>query len=42
MIWDLKIRYYRLTETLNFYVLAVIFTDRYAWIDDVRNGHHDL
>ena len=42
MIRNLKIRNNRLAEFLDLYVLAVIFADRYARIDDVRNGHHDL
>ena len=42
MIRNLKIRYKRIAEFLDLYVLAVVFTDRYAGIDDVRNGHHDL
>ena len=42
MIRNLEIRYKRIAEFLDLYVLAVVFTDRYAGIDDVRNGHHDL
>ena len=42
MIWDLEIRNNRLTKTLNFYVLAIIFSNRDRRINDVRNGHHDL
>ena len=42
VIRDFKIRYNRLAETLCFYVLAVIFSDRYGRIDDVRDDHHDL
>jgi len=42
VIRDFKIRYNRLAEALCFYVLAVIFSDRYGRIDDVRDHHHDL
>ena len=40
MIWNFEVRDNRLTEFLNFYVLAVIFTNRYRWINDVRDYHH--
>ena len=40
MIWHFKIRNNRFTKLLDFYVLAVIFTDRYRWINDIRNYHH--
>ena len=40
MIWNFEIRNNRLTEFLDLYVLAVIFTDRYRRIDDVRDYHH--
>ena len=42
MVRDLKIRNDRITVLLNFYVLAVIFTDRYGRVDDIRDRHHDL
>ena len=42
MVRDLEIRNYRLTESLDLHVLAVILSDGYAGIDDVRDGHHDL
>ena len=42
VVWDLKIRNDRITVLLDFYVLAVIFTDRYRWINDIRDGHHNL
>ena len=40
MIRNFKIRNNRLTKFLNLYVLAVVFTDRYRRIDDVRDYHH--
>ena len=40
MIRNFKIRNNRLTKFLNLYVLAVVFTDRYRRIDDVRDHHH--
>ena len=42
MIWYFKIRNYRLTKLLNFNILAVIFSDWYTRINDVRNSHHNL
>ena len=42
MIRYLKIRYHRFAVSLHFHVLAVVFSNRYAGIDDVRDGHHDL
>ena len=42
VIRNLKIRNYRLTITCDFYILAVILTDRNAWVNDVRNNHHYL
>ena len=38
MVRDLKIRNDRITVLLNFYVLAVIFTDRYGRVDDIRDN----
>ena len=42
MIRNFEIRNNRLTEFLDLYVFAVIFTDRYRWINDVRDNHHVL
>ena len=42
VIRNLEIRYHRLAVALNLYVLAVVFTDRYTRIDDIRDGHHIL
>ena len=40
MVWDFIIRNYRLAESLDFYVFAVIFSNRYGRIDNVWNNHH--
>ena len=42
MIRHLKVRYNRITILLNLHILAVILTDRYAWVNNIRNDHHDL
>ena len=42
VVRDLEIRYNRLAEALDLYVLAVVFTDRNTRINDVRDGHHNL
>ena len=42
MVWDLKIRDYRIAVFLNLHIFAVVLADRNAGIDDVRDGHHDL
>ena len=42
MIRDLEIRNDRLAETLNLDVFAVVFADRHAGVDDIRDRHHDL
>ena len=42
VIRNFEIRNNRLTEFLDFYVLTVIFTDRYRRINDVRDNHHIL
>ena len=42
MIWNLEIRNNRLAKLLDFYVAAIVFSDRYGWINDVWNSHHDL
>ena len=40
VIWNFIIRNNRLTKFLDFYVFTVIFTNRYRWINDVRDNHH--
>ena len=42
VVRNFKIRNLRLTESLNFYILAVIFSDRDGRIDDIGNDHHSL
>ena len=42
MIRDFEIRYHRLTISLDFHVLAVVFSNRYRRINDIRNDHHIL
>ena len=42
MIWNFKIRHNRFSKFFNLYIFAVIFSDRHAWINDIRNCHHDL
>ena len=40
MIRNLKIRNNRLTVFGNFHIFRIILTDRYTWINDIRNYHH--
>ena len=42
MVWDLKFRDGCLTESLNFHIAGVIRSDRYRFIDHLRDDHHDL
>ena len=42
VVRNLEIRNYRLAVTLNLYVLAVVFPDRYTRVNDVRDSHHIL
>ena len=42
VIRNFKIRNYRLSKTLEFYILTVIFSNRNRRIDNIRNGHHDF
>ena len=42
MVRNREIRHDRLAETLNLNVFAVVFADRHAGIDDIRDRHHDL
>ena len=37
-----EIRNDRLAETLNLDVFAIVFADRHAGVDDIRDRHHDL
>ena len=41
VIWDFEIRYDRIAKFFDLYIAAVIFSDRYGRIDDVRDRHHD-
>ena len=40
MVWDFKVRNNRFAKFFNFDILAVVFTDRYRWIDDIWDNHH--
>ena len=42
VVRNLEIRNYRLAVTLNLYVLAVVFPDRYTRVNNVRDSHHVL
>ena len=42
VIRNLKIRHHRFPIALYLYILTVVFSDRHAGIDDIRDGHHDL
>ena len=42
VIRNREIRNDRLAETLNLDVFAVVFADRHAGVDDIRDRHHDL
>ena len=42
MIWNLKIRNDRLAKLLDLDVAGIVLADRYGWINDVWNVHHDL
>ena len=40
VIWNFKIRNNRLSEFFNLNIFAVVFSNRYCWINDIRNYHH--
>ena len=42
MIWDFEIRNIWITEFFDLHVAAVILSNRYGWINDIWNCHHDL
>ena len=42
MIRNFEVRNNRFTKFLNLNVLAVIFTNRYRWVNDIRDYHHIL
>ena len=42
MVRNLKLRNCRLSELFDLYILAVIFSNGDAWVNDIRDRHHDL